>query len=98
MIAVRPFKGMGLGVKGISLIVRYFSKLGVDYITDQGEEHQRAWEAELLASSETTTLVDAATEGPTAAKGSSGCGAYGLDTAPVCPPRGCHGWHRFMAD
>ena len=68
MIAARPFKGMGLGVKGISPIVRYFSKLGVDYITDQGEEHQRAWEAELLASSETMTLVDAATEGPTAAK------------------------------
>ena len=41
MIASLPFKGMGLGVKGISLIVRYFSELGVDYITDQGEEHQR---------------------------------------------------------
>ena len=34
MIAARPFKGMGLEVKGISLIVRYFSELGVDYITD----------------------------------------------------------------
>ena len=60
IIAARPLKGTGLGIKGISLIVRCFSELGVDYITDQGEEHQRAWEAELLASSGTVTLVDAA--------------------------------------
>ena len=40
----------------------------VDYITDQGEKHQRAWEAELFVFSETMTLVDAATVGPTATK------------------------------
>ena len=39
----------------------------VDYITDQGEKHQRAWEAELLAFSGTLTLVWAAIRGPIAA-------------------------------
>ena len=37
MIAALPFKAMGLGVNDMFVLVRYFSELGIDYITDKDE-------------------------------------------------------------
>ena len=68
MVAALPLLAMGLGVNDVFVIVRYFSELGIDYITDKDETHQRACEAELLACRETMTLVLATTIGPTAAE------------------------------
>ena len=55
MVAALPLMAMSLGVNDVFVIVRYLSELGIDYITDKDETHQRACEAELLACRETMT-------------------------------------------